>query len=269
LTRLWPAFQAFASTHKDTVEFHFWGIDPADYAALACPVHFKPFTHVYESYLFNLSVSTFDVVVMPLDDATRAARSKSPVKLLESVVSGAVCIFSDVPPYSDLPDDCCLKTANTTEAWAAMLSKVYAMGENGRNTLLEKARTLVMAKYTTESQYYDFLSAFMAVQLHSRLGSKTIAYVFHEPALGGATLHLLRHASLIQSMGFRVVGLVQSEEKHQDAFEARWEIATAGAPLFSEHWAGGCLDSELPDQIIYRPGSEFDETAATHLARRL
>ncbi len=265
LRQLWPALASFASKHPDEVEFHFWGIDPAEFEPLDCAVHFKPFTHVYESYLRNLGESAFDVVLVPLDYSTRAARSKSPVKLLESVVAGAMCIFTDAPPYSSLPDDCCLKVANTSAAWEEALDTVYSMGEDGRIGYLERARSLILSRYTTEAQFFDFLAAFEAVRLHSSLGRKAIAYAFHEAALGGATLHLIRHAGLVASLGFRVVGIVPASANYIDAFRERWDTATGGSVLFEDCWPSGYE----PDPWRQRQFLDQDRLAAARIAGRI
>ncbi|UCO97923.1 glycosyltransferase [Metapseudomonas lalkuanensis] len=265
LRQLWPALSNFANKHPDEVEFHFWGIDPAEFEPLDCPVHFRPFTHVYESYLRNLGESAFDIVLVPLDFSTRAARSKSPVKLLEAVVAGAMCIFTDAPPYSSLPDDCCLRVANTTEAWEEALDRAYSIGIEGRTGYLERARALVQSSYTTEAQFYDFLAAFDAVRLHCSLGKKAIAYAFHEAALGGATLHLIRHAGLVASLGFRVVGIVPASAGYIDAFRERWNAATKGAVLFEERWPSGYVSG----QMRQRPFEDQDKVAAARVAEMI
>ncbi|WP_434629334.1 glycosyltransferase [Pseudomonas sp. Z1-29] len=265
LRELWPALANFARRYSETVEFHFWGLDPEKFGPLDCPVHFKPFTHVYESYVRDLSTSSFDVALVPLDFGTRAARSKSPVKLLESVAAGAICIFTDTIPYSSIPDACCLKVENTVAAWEEALLKAYEMGQQERTTMLENARELVLSRYTTESQFYDFLATFESVRLHSRLGDKTIAYAFHEAALGGATLHLIRHASLLVSLGFRVVGIVPKDPIYSAAFKSRWDAATDRANLIEESWPSGYVEPPLPQ----RPFQREDELAADQLARRL
>jgi len=263
LRQLWPALTSFARKHSDSMEFHFWGIDPTDFEPLNCPVYFRPFTHVYKRYLQALHESAFDVVLVPLDYSTRAARSKSPVKLLEAVAAGAMCIFTDAPPYSSLPDDCCLKVANTAESWEGALNTVYAMGDQGRAEFLERARALIHTRYTTESQFYDFLAVFDAVKLHAKLGNKGIAYAFHEPALGGATLHLIRHAGLVHSLGFRVVGIVPLRGPYTDAFRARWESATGGSLLMLEQWPSGYCGASQ------RSFNDDDHAAAARIAKLL
>ncbi|MGN8344560.1 glycosyltransferase [Pseudomonas sp. SMV71] len=265
LRELWPALSSFVSKNSNSVEFHFWGLDPDKFGPLDCPVYFKPFTHVYESYVRDLSMCSFDVALVPLDFSTRAARSKSPVKLLESVAAGAVCIFTDAVPYSDIPDACCIKVENTVEAWESALAKAYSMSQQERTEMLENARDLVLSRYTTESQFYDFLATFESVRLHSRLGDKTIAYSFHEAALGGATLHLIRHASLVASLGFRVLGLVPKDAVYSSAFKSRWDAATGGADLIEESWPSGYTEPPQPQ----RPFQPQDELAANILARRL
>lgn len=265
LRELWPAILDFACAHKNSVEFHFWGLDPNKFAPLECPVFFKPFTHVYESYISDLSKSNFDVALVPLDFSTRAARSKSPVKLLESLAAGAVCIFTDAVPYSELPDNCCIKVENSVEAWSQALQFAYSMGKPARELMLENARQLVQKKFTTESQFFDFLATFESVKLHSRIGNKAIAYAFHEAALGGATLHLIRHASLVASLGFRVVGIVPKNATYTPAFKLRWDVATRNSKLIEEQWPSGYVRSATPQ----RPFQAQDELAASRLMGQL
>ncbi|MBD9427213.1 glycosyltransferase [Pseudomonas sp. PDM15] len=262
LRHLWPALESFAAQHSDTVEFHFWGINPEEFGRLECPVYFKPFTHSYESYLRNLHGSTFDVALVPLDHSTRAARSKSPVKILEAAVAGAICIFTDAPPYSQLPEECCIKVANTTASWEMALNSAYTLGEAGRTTMLENARALIEQQFTTESQFYDVLAAFESVRLHARVKKGTIVYAFHEPALGGATLHLIRHAALVASLGFKVVGLVPRNAKYANVFRDRWNMATGEAKLFEESWPSGYV----PGLPLQREAEDQDHAAAARLA---
>lgn len=118
IAKLWPGLQRVASRYRNEVEFHFWGIDPGEFTALECDVHFKPFTHSYGRYLAELSSTYFDLSLTPLEGETRAERSKSPVKLLESVAAGAISVMSDVAPYSHLPDAVCVKVRNRPEDWA-------------------------------------------------------------------------------------------------------------------------------------------------------
>lgn len=269
LAGLWPALADFADRHSGDVEMHFWGIDPAACGQLSCEVYFKPFDHNYQSYLNSLLETSFDVVLVPLDHSTRAARSKSPVKLLEAVAAGAICIFSDAEPYASLPDACCLKAPNTVEAWSAALEASLAMGPAGRTALLERARSLVAEKYETEGRFYDFLAAYDAVKLHATLKDRAIAYGFHEAALGGATLHLLQHARMARSLGFDVVGIVPEGGSHLEDFKARWDEATSNASLVTAHWPPGYIEAAIRGQSLERPPSREDRKAADEIAAML
>lgn len=261
LQKLWPAFQRIAK--RNDVEFHFWGINPSDFPELGCDVYFKPFSHSYGHYLQSLKESCFDISLTPLGGETRTERSKSPVKLLESLVSGAVSVFSDVAPYAQLSDDVCVKVPNTTEAWAAAIESLITIGTSGRQNLLERSRNYVESVYTTESQYYDLFGALAATELHARLGQKSILYVFHEAALGGATLHLLRHAALTVSLGFSVVGLVRYNSRFCEEFRHRWREATHGADLLEDTWPSG---GSMHKALEVRPRDETDVSAAIRLA---
>lgn len=234
---LWPALVAFAEAAPDAVEFHFWGLDPSEFGSLPCPVSWQPFTHAYDLYRSRLLSTSFDIMLVPLDDMLIASQSKSPVKLLESICCGAICIFTDTLPYRDLPGEICLKSPNTVAGWQSALEEARALGPQGRAAMLERARTFTQDRYATERQLTDFTASFDAVDLHRRLGRRSIAYVFHETVLGGATLHLLRHAQLARSMGFDLVGVISSDDPW--GFTDRWNKASGGAPLVRGRWRTG------------------------------
>ncbi|WP_292414309.1 glycosyltransferase [Mesorhizobium sp.] len=244
IAKIWPGLQRIASGYRDKVEFHFWGIDPGDFPALECDVHFRPFTHSYERYLTELSSTYFDLSLTPLEGETRADRSKSPIKLLESVAAGAISVMSDVPPYSGLPDAVCAKVRNRPEDWADAIEGLLKLKAEQRDEILERARAYVESTYTAEVQYYDIYGALAATELHARLKDKAILYAFHEAALGGATLHLLRHAALVSSFGFRVVGLVRQDDKFGAEFARRWREAAKDAPLLEEDWPHGANSAD-------------------------
>jgi glycosyltransferase involved in cell wall biosynthesis len=268
LRELWPALAHFVERHADEVELHFWGIDPASYSPLACDVYFRPFNHNYENYLGDLHQMSFDVMLAPLDHATRAARSKSPIKLLEALAAGAICVFSDASPYSEISDDCALKVPNTVEAWHSALQKVLDMGPDGRSRMLECARALVADRYTTEARFYDFVAAYEAVRLHAKLDAKAILFVFHETALGGATLHLLHHARMARSLGFDVVGLVPENDPYLQTFASRWNEATNNAP-FVTATRPHAFEKDEEGNYFQRPVSKEDYVASIDIASLL
>ena len=263
LRSLWPALEKFARHHPDA-EIELWGIDPSQFGPLACPTKYVPFDHSYQRYREALLATRFDVVLVPLEGDFRALQSKSPVKLLEALAAKAICIFSDVLPYSNLPATCCLKAANTVEAWSAALARVLDMTPAAREQMHEAARKLALSKYATEVQFVDVIAAFSAVKLHATLRARSIAYGFHEIALGGATLHLIRHASLARSLGFDVIAIAPMDAAYERSFRDRWNEATGDAPLIFATWPGGYEGG--PRQ---RPRSKLDKSAAADLAQLL
>lgn len=266
IAKLWPGLQRVASRYRNNVEFHFWGIDPGDFPALDCDVHFKPFTHSYDGYLGELRSTYFDLSLTPLEGGTRTERSKSPVKLLESVVAGAISVMSDVAPYSRLPDAVCVKVSNQPETWADAIEGLLTLTAEQRDEIFERARTYVESCYTTEMQYYDFYGALAATELHARLKERAVLYSFHEVALGGATLHLLRHAALVSSFGFKVVGLVQRNANFGAEFARRWSEATNDAPLLEENWPSGACRT---DPAKVRPRDQSDTQAAQRIREKI
>jgi glycosyltransferase involved in cell wall biosynthesis len=263
---LWPALVDFARTAPDEIEFHFWGMDPAEFGKLPCPVFWQPFTHSYDLYRSRLMKVDFDIMLVPLDDALLVSQSKSPVKLFESICCGAICIFTDTPPYRHLPDEICLKTRNTIAAWKSALEQARDLGPQGRAAMLERARRYTREHHGTERQLASFTGSFDAVQLHRRLGDRSIVYVFHEAILGGATLHLLRHARMAKGLGFRVVGVIEESSANDPwGFSDRWREISGGAPLVIGHWRSGYVRGA--DQ--HRTPDSLDEAQAQSLAEIL
>ncbi|MER8810192.1 glycosyltransferase [Mesorhizobium australicum] len=257
IKKIWPGLQYISSRYKDEVEFHFWGIDPRDFPPLECDVYFKAFTHSYSRYLAELTSTYFDLSLTPLEGVTRAEQSKSPVKLLESVAAGAVSVMSDVAPYSRLPDSVVVKVRNNAKGWADSIEDMLKLKAEEREAILERARVYVEELFTTEAQYYDFFGALAATQLHARLKGKAILFAFHEAALGGATLHLLRHAALVSSFGFRIVGLVPQNDKYGPELARLWREATNNSPLLPESWEHG-MDSFDWSKVRSRRATDMD-----------
>jgi glycosyltransferase involved in cell wall biosynthesis len=165
--------------------------------------------------------------------------------------------MSDVAPYSHLPDAVCVKVRNRPEDWADAIEGLLELKAEQRDEMLERARAYVQRNYTTEVQYYDFYGALAATELHAHLKDKAILYAFHEAALGGATLHLLRHAALVSSFGFRVIGLVQQDEKFGSEFARLWREATKDAPLLDESWQPG-MDSADASKARSRHSTDIE-----------
>jgi len=202
-------------------------MDPADFGALACPTFSRPFDHAYESYLRAVTAERFDYVLCPLFGDHDAKLSKSPIKYLEATAAGAVGIFSDTLPYRDVQaGGTGLKTLN--DAWPAALEHSLQLSDEARRALFEAAREDILRRFTTESQVLEYLAAFEAGELHAALGSHDspggracIAYFFHETLLGGATLHLLEHATILAAQGFVPLLCVREGAPVAPEFEAR------------------------------------------------
>jgi O-antigen biosynthesis protein len=213
LGTLWSVFQEFAEIHADEIEFHVWGVDPEEFGGLPCPTYHKEFNHSYDAYLHALTEEKFDYVLCPLFDDHDTKISKSPIKFLEATAAGAVGLYSDVVVYKAVRHGISgLKVVNDPEAWKDALELSFAQTVAERLEIFETAKNEILKNFTSESQVLKHLSAFEAVQLHNALLSRTaenghaaIAYFFHESLLGGATLHLMQHALILQRYGFQPV----------------------------------------------------------------
>lgn len=207
---LWDSVHEFSKKHVDNIEFHVWGVNPADFGELACPVYHKPFTHSYDAYIEAIKGEKFDYVLCPLFDDHDAKLSKSPIKYLEVTAAGAVGIYSDNRVYQVVRDQITgLKTLNLPEAWLDVLERSFTTDDTTRKRLHANAKADILCHFTSESQVLEHLSAFQAANLHHSLSSRSsesgkanIAYFFHEGLLGGATLHLMQHALFLRQYGF-------------------------------------------------------------------
>lgn len=225
---LWDSLYEFSKNHIDNIEFHVWGVNPADFGELACPVHHKPFTHSYDAYVEAIKGEKFDFVLCPLFDDHDAKLSKSPIKYLETTAAGAVGIYSDNRVYQVVRDQITgFKTLNLSEAWLDVLERSFAIDDTTRRCLHANAKADILRHFTSESQVLEHLSAFEAANLHHALSSSStetgranIAYVFHEGLLGGATLHLVQHAIFLRQYGFSpILCFMKNTNVEADIFE--------------------------------------------------
>lgn len=238
---LFPVLERFSRLVGHKTEFHFWGMNPDDFGRLRCRTHYRPFTNSYDQYLEWLRTSEFDFTLSPLDGTLDAARSKSPIKFLEGTAAGSVWICSDVAPYSELPDDVCIKTGNVPEEWLAVLLRAANMESSEINAIYGRAYEYVRGRYISEAQVHAFAGALEAAEVHHKLRGARIAYFFYDSYLGGATLHLLKHASFMKELGFEV--LLSVPEAHRTVPD-----------LYARAAAGGLAIHELP----YVPNVEVD-----------
>ncbi|MFD0589822.1 glycosyltransferase [Paenibacillus sp. GCM10027627] len=218
LKYLWPVLEEFSDRNQDTIEFHFWGIDPSEFGSLSCSVVYKPFNHSYDAYLTQLKENSIDYHISPLVKLDTTTASKSPVKLLEGSVSEAIGIFSDVAPYSELSDEVCIKTKNGHGDWLKALNYSLNLNESERSKYLNNARNYIGESFSTEKQAQQFIASFEAARLIAKLQKKKIAYFLHEAYLGGATLHLLRHSLFVKKYGIEVIFCLPNNQKGIDDF---------------------------------------------------
>lgn len=212
IQELWPQWEKFFNQHKDEVEFHMWGMDPAEFGPLECPVFTRPFDHSYASYLNALSTQRFDFVLSPLFDDHDTKTSKSPIKYLETTASGAAGIYSESKVYTTVTDGVTGFKVPGNGDWYAMLERTFQMSDEQRAAVHAAAREHMLREYVTEIQSLRYLTAFETASLHAALCSRdvegqkaAIAYFFHESMLGGATLHLMQHALIAQELHFRPI----------------------------------------------------------------
>ncbi|MBO9600286.1 MAG: glycosyltransferase [Cohnella sp.] len=226
---LFPVLERFSRMAEGRVEFHFWGMNPDDFGRLHGVTHYRAFTNSYDQYLEWLRTGEFDFTLSPLDGTLDASRSKSPVKFLEGTAAGSVWICSDVGPYSELPNDVCIKTGNDPEEWLAVLLRAASMETSEINAVYGRAYEYVRSRYISEAQVHAFAGALEAAEMHRKLRGARIAYFFYDSYLGGATLHLLKHATFMKELGFEVLLCVP--EAHRSVPDLYSRAAASGLAL--------------------------------------
>lgn len=126
-------------------------------------IHFKN----YNNYAKTISEIKPDILLAPLDDNV-SSRSKCPNKFLEITAAGAVGIYSDIPPYSNviinnkngilISED----MQQNSASWYECITRL-ANDEEHRNELYQNARDLVEQTYETEARYEEFSNAILSL----------------------------------------------------------------------------------------------------------
>lgn len=264
LETLWEEFYVFTQRHGADIEFHVWGVDPTEFGGpLRCPTVHRSFNHCYDAYLQALAEAQFDFVICPLFDDHDTKISKSPIKYLEATVAGAVGIYSDATAYQAVTHGVTgLKVSHKPQAWLDALESSFAMEDAERRRLHQAAKRHILEEFTTESQVLEYLTAFEAADLHAALASHSsqegraaIAYFFHESLLGGATLHLLQHARMLQQYRFRPILCFRRNQALESAVQE-----------FAERYGWPIAQLDFLPTIWRRDPTEDDRVRARKLA---
>ncbi|HAN10445.1 MAG TPA: hypothetical protein DCP90_07515 [Clostridiales bacterium] len=227
LKEMWELLKKISKKYKKKIEFHLWGMNPKEFGELDCEVYYRPFTHSYDNYLCAVKNSFFHYHICPLNSKKDAALSKSAIKFLEGTVAGAVGIFSNVSPYKNIPDNMCIKVDEGLENWEKTIDKAINLKEEERMKMFNNAKKYIIENYSTEAQVYSFITALETAELYSKMRGKKIAYFFHDAYLGGATLHLLKHALMLRELGFEVLlctTTIQEQIKDLSQYVQRYNL---------------------------------------------
>jgi glycosyltransferase involved in cell wall biosynthesis len=169
---LWEAFQRIAAEFAGRIEIEFWGPDMAGLPPLPCPWKHVPFTHNYFEYLDRLSRNRFDILLCPLFSNTPARLAKGPIKYYEFAIAGALGVFSDVPPYANLPDrETCLKAQNTVDDWHRVLREAITMPTEQFDRLRAACIDHVRETCTPVALVPLYEAAWRATEFHARTRS--------------------------------------------------------------------------------------------------
>lgn len=262
---IWDGLLRFSEAHGDDVVFEFWGLDVGPFPRLRSPVVQRPFTFSYPRYLRELREAGFDVLLAPLLAHPKARLGKCLIKYFETAVAGAVGVFSDVPPYRELPAGVtCFKAANDASSWFETLSAVAQMEPEHFDLVRQRALEHVREEYTEIAQVHKFEAALQATEFHQKTralrhadGRPRVVYVLHSANLAGAELQLWRRLRAARAYGIEpVVVLPRVTETTAGARGAKDTLAKDGIELDFADYA--CLD-RLP---LTAPARSSDDIRA-------
>lgn len=188
---IWPAIEKICSEYGDKVKFEFWGIDSKVLPGQLPQIECKPFTTNYYDYLQQLSTAGFDAMLIPhfLDPAPR--RGKNPNKVYETVVAGAIGIYSNVPTYSIVNKfNIGILVEEDPEAWYEALRKAIEMPKEIHDEFRERAMSFVREHYSTPALLPKHEASLQALLFHGATrnfraenGKPIAMFVF--PVIGG------------------------------------------------------------------------------------
>ncbi len=214
---IWPALQELARRFGPRIELLLWGIDVAALPPLEIPVTTRPYRFGYRGFLEELAAAEFDVLLCPLLDEPAPRRAKAPSKYFHAAVAGALGIFSDVPPFEELPGGrTCLKAANSPEAWLAAMAEACSMPDERFDGMRAAMLADVRLRYSVAARADLHHAAWLATDFHSRTrprrgadGRPVIVYYGCGESEGDEDL--LDAATVAESYGIRP--LVVGEER--------------------------------------------------------
>jgi len=203
---IWKELVEISNKYKDKVVFYFWGYRPEKLDEMTkSQWHYQPFTFSYYEYIARLSEQSFDIFLAPLF-CTPFKKSKSPIKYLESVICGAIGLYSNIEPYSAIIDNHSgIKVENRSGEWRKKIEKVISMKTEEKKRIYENAYMDIKTHFTTESQIEQFRSAMVCGYLNYLIGDGVICYVLKTGFLTDREKRLLSHATLTKKQGFNVL----------------------------------------------------------------
>ncbi|MBY0206802.1 glycosyltransferase [Paenibacillus cucumis (ex Kampfer et al. 2016)] len=127
---------------------------------------FLSFTN-YHKYAGKIAALNPDILLAPLDN-TMSSKSKCPNKFLEITAAGAVGIYSDIAPYSDVVIHNKTGVLISEEelddplTWYNTINNL-ANNENQRSKIYHNALSFVESYYETEVRYEEFDQAILSI----------------------------------------------------------------------------------------------------------
>ncbi len=212
-TYIWEALLRLSQEHGDRLEFEFWGLDIQSLPPLSSPVVQQPFTFSYFNYLKRLKQTGFDILLTPLFDYPRPRLAKSLIKYYETVVAGALGIFSDVPQYKRLPGGLtCIKTDNSVDGWYRAIHEAITMPLASFDLMRRRALEHVREEFTEKAQIHLHEAAWRATEFHAKTralrhpdGRPRVMYFLHSAIFGGGELQLWRRLRIARHYGIESV----------------------------------------------------------------
>jgi glycosyltransferase involved in cell wall biosynthesis len=217
MNMIWPAIKRICQEYGEHVRFEFWGIDPSKLPDNLPQVSFVPFSVNYYEYLNRLKAAGFDAMLVPLLNDPLPRRGKSPNKLYESAVAGAVGLYSNVPTYSTCKDNNLgLMIDENDEAWYSGMKTILDMPAESYSQLLGRTQMFVREFWTTPAMLPVHQAGMESIFFHGATrssrgedGRPVVMFAFPVIAgMGGGEIVFRRRMELALKAGIRPLAVI-------------------------------------------------------------
>ncbi|MFE0559234.1 glycosyltransferase [Paenibacillus sp. NPDC058910] len=164
---------------SDQIEFYFVGYSKSSEMKFRNCKYIKKINN-YKQYLTMLQYHSFDIIISLIEDSS-FKNSKSPIKFLETVATGAVGIYSNSIVYNMVEDNRNgFLISNKSGELVKKLRKIIGMDQKEIEEIYLNARKTVQEKYTTQGNAYRFVQMVEMAKFNYVTNFKKIAFVIEK-----------------------------------------------------------------------------------------